>query len=74
MHSPGVSSVLWTCGMLTWGVCVCVQRSDIIRAAYEPTEEECEWKQPEDEELSVSHHLHPIHTEAHCLTVIKQAK
>ncbi|XP_053097776.1 nucleosome assembly protein 1-like 1 isoform X1 [Pangasianodon hypophthalmus] len=28
------------------------KRSDIIKAAYEPTEEECEWKQPEDEELS----------------------
>ncbi|KAK3545067.1 hypothetical protein QTP86_033301 [Hemibagrus guttatus] len=26
------------------------KRSDIIKAAYEPTEEECEWKQPEEED------------------------
>lgn len=42
---------------------MCAQRSDIIKAAYEPTEEECEWKQAEDEELSVSNPLHFIHAQ-----------
>ena len=31
-----------------------LQRSDIVKAAYEPTEEECEWKADEEEELTVS--------------------
>ncbi|XP_039516688.1 nucleosome assembly protein 1-like 1 isoform X1 [Pimephales promelas] len=30
------------------------KRSDIVRASYEPTDEECEWKQDEEEELTVS--------------------
>lgn len=30
------------------------QRSEIINAIYEPTEEECEWKADADEEISVS--------------------
>uniref|UniRef100_A0A8C7ZGD8 Nucleosome assembly protein 1-like 1 n=1 Tax=Oryzias sinensis TaxID=183150 RepID=A0A8C7ZGD8_9TELE len=30
------------------------KRSDIVRAAYEPTDEECEWKVDEEEELTVS--------------------
>ncbi|TRY93669.1 hypothetical protein DNTS_001121 [Danionella cerebrum] len=30
------------------------KRSEIVRAAYEPTDEECEWKQDEEEELTVS--------------------
>ncbi|XP_064877476.1 nucleosome assembly protein 1-like 1 isoform X1 [Oncorhynchus nerka] len=30
------------------------KRSDIVKAAYEPTEEECEWKADEEEELTVS--------------------
>ncbi|XP_042593931.1 nucleosome assembly protein 1-like 1 isoform X2 [Cyprinus carpio] len=28
------------------------KRSEIVRAAYEPTDEECEWKQDEEEELT----------------------
>uniref|UniRef100_A0A8D3AXR8 Nucleosome assembly protein 1-like 1 n=1 Tax=Scophthalmus maximus TaxID=52904 RepID=A0A8D3AXR8_SCOMX len=30
------------------------KRSDIVKAAYEPTDEECEWKADEEEELTVS--------------------
>lgn len=30
------------------------QRSDIVKAVYEPTDEECEWKADEEEELTVS--------------------
>jgi len=30
------------------------QRSEIINAIYEPTEEECEWKADVEEEISVS--------------------
>jgi len=30
------------------------QRSEIINAIYEPTEEECEWKADAEEEISVS--------------------
>uniref|UniRef100_A0A8D0CDT8 Nucleosome assembly protein 1-like 1 n=1 Tax=Scleropages formosus TaxID=113540 RepID=A0A8D0CDT8_SCLFO len=30
------------------------KRSDIIKAAYEPTDEECEWKADEEEKLTVS--------------------
>ena len=35
-------------------MCLCLQRSEIIKAAYEPTDEECEWKADDEEELSVS--------------------
>lgn len=35
-------------------LCFTAQRSDIVRAAYEPTDEECEWKADEEEELTVS--------------------
>lgn len=35
-------------------LCLCLQRSEIIKAAYEPTDEECEWKADDEEELSVS--------------------
>eukprot|EP00064_Thunnus_orientalis_P005630 superscaffoldBa00000561_g5644 len=31
-----------------------MERSDIVKAAYEPTDEECEWKADEEEELTVS--------------------
>lgn len=41
---------------------LCFQRSDIVRAAYEPTDEECEWKQDEEEELTVSKQVQVIHT------------
>lgn len=30
------------------------QRSDIVKATYEPTDEECEWKADEEQELTVS--------------------
>ncbi|KAJ4918617.1 hypothetical protein JOQ06_026048 [Pogonophryne albipinna] len=30
------------------------KRSDIVKAAYEPTDEECEWKADEEEELTVN--------------------
>merc|ERR1712131_333313 len=30
------------------------KRSDIVKAVYEPTDEECEWKADEEEELTVS--------------------
>lgn len=33
-----------------------------MRAAYEPTDEECEWKQDEEEELTVSKQVQVIHT------------
>lgn len=33
---------------------VFLQRSDIVKAVYEPTDEECEWKADEEEELTVS--------------------
>lgn len=32
-----------------------------MRAAYEPTDEECEWKQDEEEELTVSKQVQVIH-------------
>ncbi|XP_059366598.1 nucleosome assembly protein 1-like 1 isoform X2 [Carassius carassius] len=38
------------------------KRSDIVRAAYEPTDEECEWKPDEEEELTVSKQVQVIHT------------
>lgn len=31
-----------------------LQRSDIVKATYEPTDEECEWKADEEQELTVS--------------------
>lgn len=35
-------------------LCLIFQRSEIINAIYEPTEEECEWKADVEEEISVS--------------------
>lgn len=34
-----------------------LQRSDIVKATYEPTDEECEWKADEEQELTVSMQL-----------------
>lgn len=33
---------------------VFLQRSDIVKATYEPTDEECEWKADDEQELTVS--------------------
>lgn len=30
------------------------QRSEIVKATYEPTDEECEWKADDEQELTVS--------------------
>ena len=38
------------------------QRSDIVKAVYEPTDEECEWKAAEEEELTVSNQAQPVRT------------
>ena len=40
------------------------QRSDIVKAAYEPTDEECEWKADEEEELTVSKQVQVTYTPA----------
>lgn len=42
----------------------CLQRSDIVKAAYEPTDEECEWKADEEEELTVSKQVQVTYTPA----------
>lgn len=47
--------------------CLFLQRSDIVKAAYEPTDEECEWKADEEEELTVSKKVQVISTPA-CLS------
>lgn len=41
------------CKFVIQMVLVSSQRSDIVKAAYEPTDEECEWKADEEEELTV---------------------
>lgn len=41
-----------------------LQRSDIVKAAYEPTDEECEWKADEEEELTVSKQVQVTYTPA----------
>lgn len=45
------------------------QRSDIVKAAYEPTDEECEWKADEEEELTVSKQVQVTYTPA-CLSPV----
>lgn len=44
--------------------CFFLQRSDIVKAAYEPTDEECEWKADEEEELTVSKQVQVTYTPA----------
>lgn len=39
-----------------------LQRSEIVTAAYEPTDEECEWKTDEEEELTVSKQVQVTYT------------
>lgn len=41
-----------------------LQRSEIVKAAYEPTDEECEWKADEEEELTVSKQVQVTYTPA----------
>lgn len=38
-----------------------LQRSDIVKATYEPTDEECEWKADDEQELTVSMQVNVAH-------------
>lgn len=61
LHKSGVEPVVQT---LTCFYFSCLQRSDIVKAAYEPTDEECEWKADEEEELTVSKQVQVTYTPA----------
>lgn len=41
-----------------------LQRSEIVKAAYEPTDEECKWTADEEEELTVSKQVLVTYTPA----------
>lgn len=51
------------CILNTFWVCLfSFQRSEIVTSAYEPTDEECEWKTDEEEELTVSKQVQVTYT------------
>lgn len=50
------------------------QRSEIVTSAYEPTDEECEWKADEEEELTVSKQVQVTSTHLHASCLMSDVK